>query len=298
MQPTGEEWIIETPRHYVRFRPGGEILNVTFDHLEMTQGADKKPEPWGWDFAIKNNWSILGIVSKSHIWFREERLHQVFLDLMNSGFFKAFKRVVFAGGSKGGYGALAFSSVAPGSTVIAINPQSSLDSKLVPWETRYPIGDWKGLFRDGAEEIRNAGKVFVFYDPFCEPDRLHAERIVGGNVSYLRCRYLDHGIATCFLKMNILKPVMAGLTNGTLSEQQFWVLYRNRRKALRYARNLLDAVISRHRVGLAERVCRSMQQDVDHRFFKLRLALIEAAQGNAQALERGHRMLKEVDVWP
>ena len=43
-------------------------------------------------------------------------------ELRDSGFFARFRRVIFYGASMGGYAAAAFSSAAPGATVILISP--------------------------------------------------------------------------------------------------------------------------------------------------------------------------------
>jgi hypothetical protein len=258
---------------------------VTFDHLQASYDADGLPEPWAAKFVQKHGWSLLGIVSKKHVWFREDALHDVLDALKSSGFFAGFRRVVFAGGSKGGYGALAFSSLSPGATVIAINPQSTLDIELVPWERRYPVARWTPRFRDGAEESRSAKDVFVFYDPCCEPDRMHAERLSSPNVTAFKCKYLEHGIATCFQKMGILQPVMEGAISGTLTPARFWQLYRARRKARRFARNMLDQAIRRGHFRLAEMLCRSQSEGEDKAFFRVRGAMLMAARGEVLAAQ-------------
>ena len=42
------------------------------------------------------------------------------------------------------FGALGFAHLAPGSTVIAFNPQTTLDQSIAPWERRF----WKGMKQD------------------------------------------------------------------------------------------------------------------------------------------------------
>jgi hypothetical protein len=284
----------ETALHAVRYEPGDKTLLVTFDHLDATYDEAGQPEPWAFKFAVQNGWSILGVVSKKHVWFREEALHDVLVDLEVSGFFANFDKVVFAGGSKGGYGALAFSSLCPGATVIAINPQSTLDIGLAPWEKRYPVAPWSGRFKDGAEEAKSANTVYLFYDPYCELDRLHAVRIAGPNTVQFRCWYLEHAIATCFQKMGILKEVMGGIIRGDLTETGFWQLYRARRRALRFARNLFVHTLEKGHYRLALRVCDSQISGPDSKYFRMRKAMFIAKEGS---FREAHSLLRECDEW-
>lgn len=298
--PLDTPWLLETADHHLRFQPGpagpGGILQVTFDHLRSGRGRDGLPEPWGWRFAIQQGWSILGIASRRPIWFREDALHERLQALQASGFFRRFRRVVFAGSSKGGFGALAFASLSPGATVIAIDPQSTLDRALVPWEGRYPLGDWQGRHRDAADEIGAAGRVLLFYDPHCEPDRRHAARLQGPQVTRLRCRHLGHGLAESFQKMGILQHVMRGFVEGSLDEAGFWALYRARRALVRYPRTVFLHALARGHYALAAQLCRGRAAGrEDPHWFTTRLALFEAAEGNQAAFRRGLAILQKAD---
>lgn len=296
----GESWILETPNHYVRFtsQGGRGILQVTFDHLNADRSEDgSMPQPWGQKFAEHNGWSILGVISKKHIWFREEELHDIFDNLKDSGFFVDFARVVFCGGSKGGYGAMAFSSASPGSTVVAFNPQSTLDEKIVSWETRYRVWDWQGRYIDGAESVKSANAVYLFYDKYHYLDSKHADRIKGDNVKKIKCNFLGHGILTLFSNMGILKYVMNSLVLGNFSVNEFRRIFRlNRTKVKQFSRNMFDVALDRKHCKMALRICNALKDGPDREYFVARKALLTSAIAGKSALLTANEWLKRVKL--
>jgi len=112
---------------------GAERLVVSFDNLSSVRDPALDRGPWGYEFVRKAGWSQLGILAFRPDWFRDPALFAYLEGLRDSGFFARFRDVAFMGTSMGGYGACAFSSLAPGCTVIAFSPQSTLDERLVPW---------------------------------------------------------------------------------------------------------------------------------------------------------------------
>jgi hypothetical protein len=51
-----------------------------------------------------------------------------------TGFFDDFDQVVFYGAGQCGYAAAAFSVATPGATVVAIQPQATLDPRVTEWD--------------------------------------------------------------------------------------------------------------------------------------------------------------------
>lgn len=116
----------------------------------------------------------------------------IFFDrLHNEQFLEQFENVVFYGASMGGYGASVFSAAAPGSKVIMISPQATIDPKKVPWENRYP-------------KAKN--------QPF------------DGRYSY---------------GPEMLKPVVLGCVEGTITKKSFYHMLRARKDNPRYRREML-----------------------------------------------------------
>ncbi|NVO54883.1 hypothetical protein HW561_03660 [Rhodobacteraceae bacterium B1Z28] len=224
-------------------------LVVSFDNIANVNDLSFAREPWGWKFFRDEGWSHLGVVARTKAWYRDPEIISYFQDKAREGFFERFDQVVFAGASMGGFGALVFSSVVPGSTVIAFNPQTTLDERIVPWETRYRFGrvqDWDLSLGDAAEAIRSAGHVYVFYDPFFDLDRLHASRLQGPNVLLLKTWFSNHFAAPMLRKLNLLKPVMQEAMAGTLNSTEYYEAMRKRRGLPLYMRGIEAVGGERH----------------------------------------------------
>lgn len=224
-------------------------LVVSFDNIAGVNDLSFAREPWGWKFFRDEGWSHLGVVARTKAWYRDPEIISYFQDKAKEGFFDRFDQVVFSGASMGGFGALTFSSVVPGSIVIAFNPQTTLDERLVPWETRYRfarVQDWDLPFSDAADTIASAQKVYVFYDPFYELDRLHAMRLQGPNVQLLKTWFSNHFAAPMLRKLNVLKPVMQEAMAGTLNPNEYYEAIRARRTLPMYMRGIEAFGSERH----------------------------------------------------
>ncbi|MBC7157701.1 MAG: hypothetical protein H5U20_09330, partial [Rhodobacteraceae bacterium] len=193
--------------------------------------------------------------------YREPSVAAEFDRLRDEGFFGRFGRVVFYGASMGGYAAAAFSPAAPGADVVAISPQSTLDRRLVPWETRYKVAwgrDFSGPYGDAAAVSRAARRVSILYDPHEPLDAAHVARFTGANVVRLRANLLGHRLGSSLHQMGILSPVILGALAGTLDEAEFYRLLRARRDFPRYQRELFRRALARgHR-----RLARAMAEGV------------------------------------
>lgn len=241
-----------------------KVLMVSFDNLSNVRDPALSRETWGYGFYKKEGWSHFGIMSFDNNWYRNEGLFDYLTELADSGFFKGFDRVILTGTSMGAYASCVFCSLIPGSVALAFSPQSTLDTKLVPWEERFAGGrkqDWSGRFRDGAEEIKNAGEAFILYDPYFEPDRLHAERMQGKNVHHLKTWFSGHKSALFLRRAEILKPIVLAAVAGDLTEAKFYGLYRNRRKLPWYVNGLADRAIARGRDGLVDLMANAVKRD-------------------------------------
>jgi pimeloyl-ACP methyl ester carboxylesterase len=229
---------------------GVHQLVVSFDNLSDAGNPRYDREPWAGKFCADNGWSHLGVYSQMSNWFRNQDLIDILEKLKSDNFFKQFDRVAFCGTSMGGFGALTFSSLAPGATVIAFSPQITLDNSLVPWEKRFVKGrnsDWNLAYSDAAEQIKNANRVYVVYDPFYVADKIHFERLSGDNVIPLQGFGLGHKSALVLRKMDALKPIMAGAIKGSLSPRQFYKIIRSRKDIYLYRQNIESYLTERDR---------------------------------------------------
>ena len=227
------------PRHPLLFvRRRRPLLLVSFDNLSNVNDRSPTRLPWAFKFARDNQVSHLGVYAHLPDWYRDAGLIDKMHGLAAEGFFEGYERCVFAGSSMGAFGALTFARLAPGATVLAFNPQSTLDEALVPWETRYRSGrrqDWSLPLGDAAGAVADLGRAFVFYDPYFEPDQLHFDRLMAApgaqaRVVGMKCRYSNHKSAVFLRKIDALKPVMQAALAGELTAQKFYMLYRGRRR--------------------------------------------------------------------
>ncbi len=251
------------------------VLVVTFDNLDiaMTKRADRRP--WGFEFIERQGWSMLGVMAGGWTWYRDDWAMAEFDRLAREGFFARFGRVVFYGASMGGYAAAAFSAACPGAEVVAISPQSTLDKRVVPWETRYRTvwdKDFSGKYGDAAQASKAARRVTILYDPYEPLDAAHARRFTGANVVALRAPLMGHRLGSSLLQMGILSEVMLKALAGTLGPGEFYRLLRARRDFPRYQRELFERTVARGRPDLARRVGRWVLARGENRYIRLAMA--------------------------
>lgn len=247
----GQAAVLRLGGYQVDFLPGGPVLVVTFE--PTTHG---RPEPeldrpaWGQPFLLKRGHSVLGVKRQWADWYRGAELHRAFRGFQARGLFRTFEKVVFYGPSMGGYAALAFASCAPGCTVIAMNPQSTLAPDLCWFDQRFAgdrAGRWSGDFVDGALEARAAARVYVCYDPYQVKDRLHAQRLDPANLVKLRLPFVGHTTAVALNTLGLLATVFDQAVAGTLDEAGFRQIARARAGLADYHARLAERGRSRPR---------------------------------------------------
>ncbi|GAA6209335.1 hypothetical protein NBRC116601_26280 [Cognatishimia sp. WU-CL00825] len=241
-------------QHSALFVDKGDTLIVTFENLDHVYDFTDDRMPWGYGFVTGRGWSMLGMMAHDWTWYRDETVFDFFDRLRDEGFFDRFKKVVFYGASMGGYAAAAFSAAAPGSTVILISPQATLDRETAPWEHRY-LKAWRRSFNTrygyAPDMVKTAEKVFLFFDPRMPQDAMHATLFRGDNIQRYRCRFFGHRMASLWVQMGVLKEVIDRCLDGTLRPANFYALMRKRRDTGRFLREFLDTL---EKVGNANRI--------------------------------------------
>ena len=227
---------------------GGRKLIVTFEPAGAEiDRSDSARNPWHLPLLSLFGYSVLGIKPAAVNWYRGHRLLEWFTSPRLREFLSQFQDVIFYGGSMGGFGALTFSRIVPGSLVVAYNPQSTLSPHLAPWDRRpeSQVFDWSGAFSDAAEAAPLARRVYVFYDPFHVVDRKHVGRIDGPNVEHLKMPFLGHETPRWLMELGLLKDATEAAIAGSLSSATFARMIRKRRNTPRYykvaAQRLRDA---------------------------------------------------------
>jgi len=273
--PTREEWRQDLarqgqndgffeelgPDHDAYYTRGDGTLLVTFENLDHIYELNADRKPWGQGYAMSRGWSNLGLMAHDRTWYLDEHVHDFFERLRNEGFFAQFDKVVFYGASMGAYAACAFSAAVPGSTVIAISPQATLDRAVASWETRYhKVWRHNSTSRYGyaPDMVAHAGQVYLFFDPTSQLDAMHASLFRGGNIHKFRCRYMGHRIASLWANMGVLKSVSDACVRGELSQARFSELMRARRGCGRYEREFLARLQASKKHDLIVRWCREI----------------------------------------
>jgi hypothetical protein len=226
-------WFHKWKQHAASFVDrGSEQLVISFDNLSDAGYPHPNIEPWAAKFISDNGWSHLGVYARGPSWYRDAQLIEFFEKLHRDGFFARFDRVALIGTSMGGFASLVFSSFAPGATVVALSPQTTLHADLVPWETRFGKGraqNWDLPYSDAAEHLDTVGQVYVVYDPFMQADKRHVMRLPQDRLIHLKGFGFGHKTAVVLRRIEYLKSFMYGAITGTLKPDEFYDAARARK---------------------------------------------------------------------
>lgn len=261
MQDIGEAWgFFEPlgPQHNAAFVEKGDTLLVSFESLPAIQTLSEDARPTAFDLARGKDWSVLTVMCNRDTWFRAPELYEFFDQLTDDGFFDDFDQVIFFGAGPCGYAACAYSVAAPGATVIALEPQATLDPRLTEWEDRFPHmrrTDFARRYGYAPDLIEAAGRAYVIYDPSDRPGAVHGALLQRGGVTRMRARHLGGGMLMHFARMGILNDLVVHAAQGTLTSDVFAQLYRERRSYILYCKKLFSAVEALNRPRLSEAVC-------------------------------------------
>ncbi len=267
------------PDHSAILTDRGPRLLVTFETIDTILEESEDDLPLGFDISAGSDWSQLCIVAHRPTWFRNGDLYAYFDRLVDDCFFDDFDQVVFYGAGMCGYGAAAYSVAAPGATVIALQPQATLDPRRAEWDTRF-VSMRRTSFTDrygyAPDMIEAAGRAFILYDPEEDLDAMHAALFAGPNVTRLRCRYLGHRIAPHLAAMDVLQPMIEAAMQGTLKPADFYRLYRARRNYSPWLRRVLAQLQDDDRLKLTGILCRNVLTRLSGPRFRRALKTAEA----------------------
>ena len=133
----------------------------------------------------KNGWSHLSIISDGDTSFHDPKVYSYFDRLDDDGIFDDFDHVVFYGAGPCEYAAAAFSVATPGATVVAIQPQATLDPQITEWDDRYVKmrrADFSSRYGYAPDMLDAAEQAYVIYDPCERLDAAHAAMFTRSNV--------------------------------------------------------------------------------------------------------------------
>ncbi|MCD9146483.1 phosphoadenosine phosphosulfate reductase [Pseudophaeobacter flagellatus] len=277
-QPLGE-------KHCATFLDQGDTLLVTFETQEGLHNLSPLAQPLGFEMVKQEGWSHLGLISRGDTWFRDQQVFGFFDQLIDDGFFEEFDKVIFYGAGPCGYAATAFSVASPGATVVAIQPQATLDPRVTEWDDRF-VEMRRTSFTDrygyAPDMLDGAKEAFVFYDPYERLDAMHAALFHRPCVTRLRVPNLGAAVQTRLVKMGLLNQILHLAADGQFDSMAFARLFRARRDDSSYLRALMGRLDLLDRPYLQTLLCRNVLGRLSAPRFRRRLNTLEqrAAEGD------------------
>lgn len=197
-------------------------------------------------FFRKRNIPAIYFFARTNEWWQTPSIFKAIQAVQDYGIRARYKDICTYGLSMGGYGALMFSKKLQVDRVVAIAPQYSIDSQVVPFETRWQDDRSRVQFQydDMAEGLIKQGQVVVFYDRFFEFDHLHVEMIEKHRpVDRFLVNFSTHTVARSLNDMGILSRVMERVLTNQMSKREFVeVIRRARKKSPLTLHNMADAL--------------------------------------------------------
>ena len=272
------------------------VLFVSFETRASIRSFNSNGLPLGFGLPEDRSWSHLSVIANRDTWFRSRHVYRHFDRLVDDEFFDDFDQVIFYGFGMCGYAAAAYSVSAPGSTVVAVSPQATLDPRMTEWDDRFTQmrrTNFTHRYGFAPDMLEAADRAFVLYDPGEELDAMHASLFARENVSRIRYRRGGAGAIDSDLHaMGVFDTVMDQAAVGNLTEMSFFRALRARRLHLPYLRALLARVHIEDRPWLTVLLCRAVLKT--HRTPRFRHFLEQAAH----QLQQQGRAVPGGDVIP
>ncbi|MEP1327496.1 phosphoadenosine phosphosulfate reductase [Pseudophaeobacter sp.] len=266
------------PKHCATFVDQGDTLLVSFETVQGIHNLSKRAQPLGFEMVRSEGWSHLCLISSGDTWFRDDRVFGFFDQLIDDGFFDEFEKVIFYGAGPCGYAAAAFSVAAPGATVVAIQPQATLDPRMTEWDDRFSDmrrTSFTDRYGYAPDMLDAANRAFILYDPYEQLDAMHAALFNRKNVSRLRVPNLGGAVQTRLLEMKALFPLLSMVEEEQLTEVNFARLLRARRNNGPYLRALLSQLEQKGRPFLQALLCQNVLSRMHGPRFRKHLHALE-----------------------
>jgi hypothetical protein len=264
--------------HWAVFNEDGPILVISFDRLEDIAALEPGTMPQIFGQATKNGWSHLSLISEGKTWYRDPPVIAHIDRLVDEAFFDNFDRVVFYGAGMGAYAAAAFSVAAPGATVLAVQPRATLDPSVAGWDTRNMAArrlDFTHRYGYAPDMIDGAAQVFTIHDPYCRADAMHVALFRKSFVTHFKARFLGDHVAQSLGEMGVLPKLVKAACDGTLTQETYTTLWRERRNFGNYLRWILRACMDADRPKREAMVCRSVTNRMRAPAFRKHLEKLE-----------------------
>jgi len=262
-------------RHFAALIRNSDTLLVTFETVQGIRALNDNAQPLGWETVKALRWSHLALVCDGDTWFREDAVYAYFDKLVDDNFFDAFETVVFYGAGPCGYAAAAFSVVAPGASVVLVQPQATLSPEYAGWDDRFVDErrlDFTSRYGFAPAMIEAAREAFVIYDPYVSLDAMHAAMFNARHITHLPTRHFGATIQTHLMEMQLIYRILGLAGAGKLSRGRFARMMRVRRNYPPYLRNLLSKTERTEHPLLTKMLCQNVTARMKAPKFARRLA--------------------------
>lgn len=243
------------PRHGALFTEDDGTLLVTFEEAAALRRSTTGL-PFGLAAAGREGWSQLCLYCEGDTFFRDPLVYGFFDELVDTGFFDHFDRVLFHGAGPCGQAAAAFSVASPGAEVLLVRPLATLAPHLAGWDRRYLAArraDFATRYGEALEMLEAAGRVWVIFDPQEHADAMHAALFAGAGARLLACPNLGSTPERDLAQMDLLVPMLRAAGKGRFDPAIFFRLYRRRHRHAPYLARVLERLRAAGRRGLEER---------------------------------------------
>lgn len=248
------------------FLEAGPNLIVTFENGDILRRQNRYAEPTGFAYTRRDGWSSLAIVSSRMSWFREAELIEYFDRLADEGFFDTFDNVLFYGEQTGGYAACTYSVTAPGSTVLALSPISTLTPSIAgfdPRSRRAKQVDFTSRYGFAPSMVEAAKDAYVVFCPQHRQESIHAAIFTRDNVTKLPAFGSAVGMSELLEELDVLEDIIRAAMAGSLTRSVFGDQYRARREHAPYLQALMRRAIEAGHQKLAVGACAVALREVD-----------------------------------
>ena len=211
---------------------------------------DPERPAFGLRFFSTNNINVVAIKSHGNHWYQHAEMDTV-IDRIQARL--GNRQRVGYGSSMGAYGALNFSERLGLSRVLLFGAQSSADMTKVPWERRWHQEQGALSWRyDAVDEIAPM-RGYLFFDPFNENDRKHAERILGHHpLTPIKMPFAGHHALDWFSQNRTIGPLIKSLVfEGGREKEAIRARRQDRAKVATYWLNLSGHLGRTNRAALA-----------------------------------------------
>jgi hypothetical protein len=198
-------------------------------------GIKKSESPWAFDFIKRQNLNVICFAATETVCWYQSPIFKNHLKLLAKEI-SIFRVILGYGGSMGGYGVSAYSNTLNLTRALLLNPISTLQKNLVPFETRFGIDNktnWEGI--DGSEMDAPS---YIVYDNLFTLDKKQAERYK--NFTPLIISGVGHGTPETLSKMKMLKPLFEHFVKNTVDLKQFKLEAKKKRQIPRYYSFMLE----------------------------------------------------------